>query len=221
MTQQERPVSAAVARRAELRERLLVAGRAAIEAGGLSSLKARDLAAAAGCAVGAIYTVFADLDELILAIGAGTLSALEGALESATGDAGAAADELSRLARGYLQFARAHETLWRALFEHRLGGRAVPAWFLEDQNRLFALIEAPLARLLPQEPPAARARLARSLFSAVHGVVFLGLEEKIAPTPAATLDAELERLVRAFAAGLAAESPAAQSPGSCAGSSSS
>jgi AcrR family transcriptional regulator len=214
MTEPQRGVSTTATRRADLRERLLAAGRAAIEAGGLHSLKARDLAASAGCAVGAIYTVFADLDELILEIGAGTLRALEGALEPATEHGGEPVDELSRLARGYLHFARAHEKLWRALFEHRLGGRAVPAWFLDDQNRLFALIEAPLARLLPQEPAVSRARLARSLFSAVHGVVSLGLEEKLAPTPAATLDAELDRLVRAFAAGLSA-----QSPGSCAGSS--
>ncbi|MBY6242253.1 TetR/AcrR family transcriptional regulator [Methylosinus sp. Sm6] len=219
MAEAQPSATGTAARRAELRERLLAAGRAAIEAGGLHSLKARDLAAAVGCAVGAIYTVFADLDDMILGIGAGTLAQLERALEPQQAPQQAReepVEELSRLARGYLDFARAHERLWRALFEHRLGGRAVPAWFLEDQNRLFTLIEAPLARLLPHEPAAARARLARTLFSAVHGVVSLGLEEKLAPTPAETLDAELDRLVRAVSAGLGA-----QSPGSCAGASSS
>lgn len=191
-------------RRAELRERLLSAGREAIAAGGLQNLKARDLAAAAGCAVGAIYNVFDDLDELILRIGSRTLARLAQVLAaSADGPSPDAADELVRLARGYLDFARAHKLLWRALFEHRLsGGRAVPSWFLEDQNRLFALLDAPLARLLPGEPAPARAQLARTLFSAVHGVVSLGLEEKLAPMPAETLDAQLECLVRAFAAGL-------------------
>jgi AcrR family transcriptional regulator len=205
MVEAQRSVPSTAARRADLRQRLLAAGRAAIEAGGLNSLKARDLAAAAGCAVGAIYTAFADLDELILAIGAGTLAALERSLEPPPGAPPAPVEELLRLARGYLAFARANEQLWRALFEHRLGGRAVPAWFLEDQNRLFALIEAPLARLLPDEPADSRARLARSLFSAVHGVVALGLEEKLSPTPAAALDAELTRVTRALAFGLARE----------------
>lgn len=190
-------------RRADLRERLLAAGREAIAAGGLQNLKARDLAASAGCAVGAIYNVFDDLDEMILRIGAGTLALLEQALTPAAGPSPNAADDLARLAQGYLRFARTHKMLWRALFEHRLSGaRPAPAWFLEDQNRLFVLLDAPLARLLPDEPAPARALLARTLFSAVHGVVSLGLEEKLAPMPAKTLDDQLEYLVRAFAAGL-------------------
>lgn len=191
-------------RRAALRERLLDAGERAIAAGGLQNLKARELAAEAGCAVGAIYNVFDDLDEMILRIGSRTLALLENTLAApAAGASPDAADDLARLAHGYLEFARTHKLLWRALFEHRLSGdRAVPSWFLEDQNRLFALLDAPLARLLPGEPAPARALLARTLFSAVHGIVSLGLEEKLAPMPAKTLDAQLERLARAFAAGL-------------------
>lgn len=189
------------ARRADLRERLVAAGRAAIADGGLQNVKARDLAAAAGCAVGAIYNVFDDLDGLILRVGADTLARLQRELASHGPDP-EPAEELVRLARGYLAFARDNKALWRALFEHRLaGGRAAPAWYLDDQSRLFALVEAPLARLLPDEPACSRALLARTLFSAVHGVVSLGLEEKLAPMSEATLDAELERLLRAFAGG--------------------
>lgn len=204
----ERPGAKTSARRADLRARLVAAGRAAVAEGGLQNLKARDLAAAAGCAVGAIYNVFDDLDDLILCIGADTLAQLEQGLAAPPGPAPEPAEELLRLACGYLSFARANKALWRALFEHRLaGGRAAPAWYLEDQSRLFTLVEAPLARLLPDEPASSRALLARTLFSAVHGVVSLGLEEKLAPMPEAILEAELERLVRAFAAGLTLPPP--------------
>ena len=199
----DRPAGKTSARRADLRERLVASGRAAIAEGGLQNLKARDLAATAGCAVGAIYNVFDDLDGLILRIGADTLARLERELAAPPGPVAEPADELLRLSLGYLTFARVNKALWRALFEHRLaGGRAAPAWYLDDQSRLFALVEAPLARLLPDEPASSRALLARTLFSAVHGVVSLGLEEKLAPMPEAALDAELERLVRAFAGGL-------------------
>ncbi|MGH6857278.1 MAG: TetR/AcrR family transcriptional regulator [Methylocella sp.] len=191
--------------RADLRERVLGAAEAAIAAGGLQNLKARNVAAEAGCAVGAIYNVFDDLDELILRVGARTRSLLEAALVGASlaPDGQTAADELVRLARAYLNFARMHKMRWRALFEHRMAdARPVPAWYAEDRNRLLLMLDAPLARLRPREPPEARALLARTLFSAVHGIVSLGLEERLAPMPPKTLNAQLEIVTRAFAAGL-------------------
>lgn len=192
-------------RRSPLRDRLLDAAQKTIATQGLGGLKARDLAAAAGCALGAIYTAFDDLDELILRVNARTLERLEAALDDAPG-ASTGADALLRLARAYLDFARREEPSWRALFEHRLAkGAAVPEWYAQARNRLFGRLEAPLAQFLPRKDAADRARLARTLFSAVHGVVSLGLEEKIADTPAALLDAELETLVKLFAAGLASE----------------
>lgn len=202
----ETKTEAGTERRAQLRERLVDIAAQTIAAQGLSGLKARELASAAGCALGAIYTAFDDLDELILRVNARTLARLEAALDTALGDA-EAAQALDALARAYLNFARAHEPSWRALFEHRLPrGVAVPEWYAEARNRLFGRLDAPLAQLLPGKNTIARAGLARTLFSAVHGVVALGLEEKIADTPPAVLDAQLEMLVRLLAAGLMMES---------------
>jgi AcrR family transcriptional regulator len=192
--------------RAKLRERLLLAAEAAISSGGVQGLKARDIARNAGCALGAIYNVFEDLDELILRVGARTLALLEAALVSKPAPGVDATDELVRLARAYLEFARAHKLRWRALFEHRLSeGRQAPHWFVADQDRLFLLLEKPLEALLSSELPQDRALLARTLFSAVHGIVSLGLEEKLTPMNAGALDEQLERMTRAFARGLNAK----------------
>jgi AcrR family transcriptional regulator len=188
-----------------LRERLLQAAETAVSTRGLAGLKARELSAAAGCALGAIYTAFDDLDELVLSVNLRTLERLERALDDALRDADPA-EALLSLARAYLDFARREEPSWRALFEHRLsGGAPVPDWYAEARNRLFGRLEAPLARLLPDQSPDQRARLARTLFSAVHGVVALGLEQKIADMTPETLDAQLETVVRLIAAGLAKE----------------
>ncbi len=188
-------------RRAQMRERVLEAAEAVISTKGLAGLKARDIAARAGCALGAIYTVFEDLDELILGVNQRTLARLEAALatpEEADGEA-----ELQRLARAYLGYARDEEPRWRALFEHRLPPeKPLPDWYARDRDRLFALAEAPLASLLPNEEPAARKLRARTLFSAVHGVVLLGLEEKLAPTSSRTLEAQLREFVAMMARGL-------------------
>lgn len=202
----ETKTEAGAERRAQLRDRLIDAAQETVAARGLAGLKARDLAASAGCALGAIYTAFDDLDELILRVNARTLARLEKALDAALGDA-EAGQALEALARAYLNFARAEEPSWRALFEHRLPqGTPVPAWYADARNRLFNRLDGPLAQLLPGKDVMARAGLARTLFSAVHGVVALGLEEKIADTPPAVLDAQLETLVRLLAAGLMMES---------------
>ena len=55
------------ARREDLRLKLLDLAEATIKQHGLSSLRARDLATAAECSVGAIYNVFNDLDGLVAA----------------------------------------------------------------------------------------------------------------------------------------------------------
>lgn len=201
----ETRTEAGAQRRTKLRERLLDVGRHSIAARGLAGLKARDLASEAGCALGAIYTAFDDLDELILRVNLSTLQRLGDALDAAL-RAAAPADALRALARAYLDFARREEPSWRALFEHRLsGGAPVPEWYADARNQLFSRLEAPLGALLPDRDADARARLARTLFSAVHGVVALGLEQKIAATPPEMLDAELDALVRLIAAGLERE----------------
>jgi len=202
------------ARRAKLRETLITAAERLIETQGLAGVKARTLAQAAGCALGAIYNVFPDLDALILAVSAHTLANLDAQLTPillrADGSPQAltpeeARSKLEALALAYLDFAAAHRASWRALFEHRLpAGKAMPEWMIADQARLFGKVEALLDPLIPNMAAAERSALARTLFSAVHGVVLLGLEEKLAPMPLDLLRRQLTELVAAMAVGLGA-----------------
>ena len=194
-------------RHAALRERLIDVAERIIAANGLAGLRARDLAREAGCAVGTIYNVFEHLDELILCVGLRTLAMLDtalGAVRSARpyGSTEDAADDLVRLALAYLEFAAEHTVRWRALFEHRMSeARPLPQWFVEQQHALFAQVERPLVTLLPELDPDARRTLARTLFSAVHGIVALGLEEKLESLPFPDLRDQLAATVRAIMAG--------------------
>src|ERR671932_555397 len=81
----------AIERRRRLRDALIAAAETMIRADGLGGLRARDLARAANCAVGAIYNVFHDLDALVLAVNAGTLDRIDAAIGRA-GKAGAASE---------------------------------------------------------------------------------------------------------------------------------
>jgi len=196
-------------RHAALRERLIDAAERIIAAEGLAALKARDIAHEAGCAIGMIYKLFAHMDELVLCVGVRTLAMLDVALTKAHsregGESGEeAVAELVRLAGAYLEFAARHTIRWRALFEHRMThSHALPEWFIERQHLLFAQLEQPLSALLPEFTPSARRVFARTLFSAVHGIVALGLEEKLVTLPLPNLSDQLAVTVRAIARGRA------------------
>ena len=194
-------------RYAALRTRLINAAERTIAERGLAALKARDLAAEAGCAIGTIYNVFEHLDELVLAVGSRTLAMLDAALEAARSrgpysSAEEAIADLVRLALAYLNFAARHQVRWRALFEHRISGaHSLPDGYVEQQRVLFAQVEGPLAMLLPGLDDEQRRVLARTLFCAVHGVVALGLEEKLVSLPLSDLRQQVVAIVRAIARG--------------------
>jgi AcrR family transcriptional regulator len=194
-------------RHAALRTRLIDAAERIIAAEGLAALKARDIAREAGCAIGMIYNLFDHMDELVLCVGSRTLTMLDAALAARSWPDGEASSEeavteLVRLACAYLEFAATHTIRWRALFEHRMThGRPLPDWFVEGQRQLFAQLERPLAALLPEFATNARRVFARTLFSAVHGIVALGLEERLVSLPMPDLCRQLVATVRAIAQG--------------------
>ncbi len=194
-----------------LRERLIGAAEAAIAAGGLTGIKARDLAHEVGCALGAIYTVFPDLDALIVAVNSRTLAMLGAHLQTVERGgpwqvqpgAPVAVARLVALAHAYLAFADKHRPRWRALFGYTVPpGQKVPAWHVEEQMQLFRFVDEPLRTLVPYIDDEGRALLARSLFSAVHGIVSLGLEEKFVAVPIAHLRQQLSVVISAAALGL-------------------
>lgn len=193
-----------------LRELLVNAAERQIAREGLPSVRARALAAEAGCAVGAIYNVVADIDELIFAVNERTLAELEQHLEAAVAVAGdparieVATERLAAMAGAYLDFAVENRMLWRAMFEHQIAaGREIPDSYRQAQTRLFGYVEAPLGVLLSQAPPARRVALARSLFSAVHGMVSLGLDEKLGAVALADLREQIAFMTKAMARGVA------------------
>src|ERR1043165_3571264 len=198
----------AVARRRKLRDALISAAERTIEKEGLGGMRARELAHKVGCAVGAIYNVFTDLDDLIVAVNALTLEQLEKTLtlagEKGSDPQAGAIKTLTHLALAYTDYAAANRRRWRALFDHRLAeDKEVPAWYQAQLARLFVYIEEPLRSLAPQMAPKERMQRARSLFSAVHGIVLIGLEEKLQSIPLSVVREQVTFMVETLAKGLA------------------
>ncbi|KRE06787.1 transcriptional regulator [Bosea sp. Root670] len=196
------------ARRDRQRDLLIDAAERAIAGKGLAGLKARELAQEIGCSLGAIYNLVADMDELVLRVGSRTLARLDAALNAASPPVSSqeqATEALVAVALAYSAFARDNLQLWRVLFEHRMAeGAVVPDWAVSEQMMMFRHILQPLGTLVPDRSAENRNLLGRTLFSAVHGVVAIGLEEKLIAVPRPELDRQIEGLVRLACRGLSA-----------------
>jgi AcrR family transcriptional regulator len=183
------------------RFQILEIARRIIATKGLRSLKVRDVAEAAGCSIGSVYNEFGDFDGVILTVNRETVQALTVRLGGVP-----AADpvrQLYGLAATYLEFFAEHANLLRALFEHRMeDDRPYPDDILQLVMDAFALMHPPLVRLLPNADDVQIALLSRTLFSAVHGIISLGLEERMVAVPPQMLRQQVEQFLDAHLAGL-------------------
>ncbi|MFK4489270.1 AcrR family transcriptional regulator [Bradyrhizobium sp. USDA 336] len=175
--------------------------RGIISAKGLRSLKVRDVAEAAGCSVGSVYNEFGDFDGVILTVNRETVQALTARLRAVPAED--PVRQLYGLAETYLDFFAAHANLLRSLFEHRMeDDRPYPDDILQMVMDAFALMHPPLVRLLPDADDVKIALLSRTLFSAVHGIISLGLEERMVAVPPQMLRQQIEQFVDTHLAGL-------------------
>src|SRR3954449_3910644 len=185
-----------------LRRHLLIEiARGLIAANGLRSLKVRDVADAAGCSIGSVYNEFGDFDGLILTVNRGTVQALTARLVAVPAED--PVRQLHGLAATYLEFATTRANLLRSLFEHRMeDDRPFPDDILQMVMQAFALMHPPLVRLLPNADDVQIALLSRTLFSAVHGIISLGLEERMVAVPPQMLRQQVDQFLDAHLAGL-------------------
>ncbi|PZO79327.1 MAG: TetR family transcriptional regulator [Mesorhizobium amorphae] len=194
------------ARREALRQVLIAEGEGLVAAQGLGALKARELAARAGCALGAIYTHFADLDALAALINARTLRRLEEAVAERFASLPDRNPKTALVALGttYAGFVRANPLLWSAIFElgFRQGNGAQAP--MDEHLRLLRLIAGALRPLLPGAEETILEHHARGLFSAVHGIVSLAEQRRFMAVADEAVEAEITFIVEAFCDGLAA-----------------
>jgi len=188
-------------KKSKRRALMLTIARRAIASKGLISLKVRDVADAARCSIGSVYNEFGDFDGLILTVNRQTVQALTANLVAVPADD--PVEQLHGLAATYLDFATTNPNLLRSLFEHRMeDDRPFPDDILQMVMQAFELMYPPLQRLLPGREPQEIALLARILFSAVHGIISLGLEERMVAVPPEALRQQLAQFVDTHLAGL-------------------
>ena len=188
-------------KRAALRERLLDTAEAQIASGGIVALRARDLATEAGCALGAIYSVFSDLGDIAVAINRRSLEQMTGQMAASVRglDDEAPTDRLITLAQAYLDYAESEGHRWRTIFSIGLSSSNDEPGFDQAIAPIIALFAAPLAELSLKSSASKTDTAARTLFAAVHGLITLGLEPRLAVLERRKLEKRIARVVTALA----------------------
>lgn len=186
----------------DLRARAVAVARVAVAEGGLAALNARRIAGELGCAVGSLYNLFIDLDDLILHVAASVLDDM-GADLFAPGLPAAPTEALTEVARRYIRFARTRGPLWAMVFEHRAShDRPTPEWQWARVAGLKEKVRA-IAGPLFAECAASDAEAAIDvLWASVHGIAALSQQNKLSMVTAEDAEGLAERLVTGFLAGL-------------------
>lgn len=188
-----------------LKEDLITASERIIRSQGLPALTARSLASEVKCAVGTIYNVFDDLDDLIVEVNGMTLSRLIPVLTAARKDEASVEDQLMALAFSYIRFISEEKNLWTALMQHHLPeGRTLPDWYLPKLGKLFVQIELSISPLFAEDNPEDKVRSARILWSNLHGLCSLVLSDKLDLVSGDNIETLAEDMVHTYLAGIKA-----------------
>ena len=172
-----------------LREALLRAAEAALEARGASMVSLRELSRVVGVSHTSPRRHFADKQALLDALAQTGFQRLDASLARASEGRGRnSAARFTNLAQVYVEFALKHPALWALMFEakHRPGA---PRNLLEASDAAFSHIPAILkagqaaGEIVEGDPP----RLSLTLSAALQGLVTISTDGKFKGVPLETL----------------------------------
>lgn len=195
--------------RDETSERVLAIAATLIAEGGAANLKARTIAQQAGIAVGTIYNLFGDLDQVQGQVNMRLLDALGDAGDRTVArlNASGVADTRERLfalSRTYLEFVQANAVSWAALLAFSPARMAKGQQAYEQRlDTLFEIIASVLADDESLVLDNAKRRLtARVLWSSVHGIVINGASRRQQSRQGEGVWDQIDLLVTTFLKGL-------------------
>ena len=189
----------------EMRTRLVDAACAIMGEEGADGVKARALATRAGIAVGSVYNLFADLDEVVRAANGRTyddLYAVETeALETARAAGEDPREQMLALAHAYLEFVKDNQRRWQGVLSfNRRQTVAPPRWYLEKEIELFRIIERAIEPLPGAADPTRRRLTARALWASIHGIVTIAVANGFLMQPIEDVWEQIKIIVNAVAA---------------------
>ncbi len=195
--------------REELKELALKSAEELLNDKSARELSTRQIATKMGYTVGTLYQVFKNLPDLLLHVNARTLKilhddclALDLEASSKNNTKKNAQINVLTYANVYLQFAHAHPKLWELIFDNSiLNDDALPDWYLSQVNALFSLIETQLKEIQPDLTELEITKATRVLWSSVHGICTLSINNNLFAHSACSSEELIESLIVNFISG--------------------
>ncbi|MDH5639628.1 MAG: WHG domain-containing protein [Nitrospinota bacterium] len=184
----------------DLKNKLVLVAVQIVQKEGYAGLNVRRAASMAGCAIGMVYKIFDNMDDLAIHVNADTLDRLNDALARpcSSDDPKEAVQEL---ADRYIIFSRDNFNLWSMLFEHRME-RPLPDWFRQKIAQNFGHVEKAMAPLIASGP-AVSADHAKVLWASLHGICSLSITGKLDTVGAQSASTLAVEMINNYMAGLA------------------
>ncbi len=143
------------------------------------TLSLRALAREVGCAPSTLLKLYGSFNNLLQHVNIQTLAQLREVIEPLFGEA-SPEQRLTALARAYWQFAQRDAFRWQLLFDYPLAQEGELDQRQNDMiEGLFLRVEATLKEYQPALGDLEARRLGRTLWGSVHGLVLLGLNERL------------------------------------------
>ncbi len=168
------------------------------------TLSLRSLARDVGCAPSTLLKLYGSFGNLLQHVNIESLARLRSAIDPLL-DEPAPDERLKALARAYWTFARDDPFRWQLMFDYPLAQEGELDRRQNDMiEALFLRVEATLKEYRPTLGDLEARRLGRTLWGSVHGLVQLGLNERLGHWQGEPLEVEelLDQLLTTLLAGL-------------------
>lgn len=192
-----------------LHAQVMAASDAWLDTQPVHKLSLRFLAREVGCAPSTLLKLYGSFGNLLQHVNLETLARLHQAVAPLLDEPSPEA-RLKELAMAYWQFARSDAYRWQLLFDYPLAQEGELDRRQSDMiEGLFQRVEGSLKEYQPNLGEAEARRLARTLWGSVHGLVQLGLNERLGYWQSEPLEVKelLEQLLTTMLNGLCVDRP--------------
>ncbi|MDN3610462.1 TetR/AcrR family transcriptional regulator [Vibrio ostreicida] len=141
-------------------------------------LSLRKVANMIGYVPSTLVNVFGNYNLLLLHAVAQTLDELAEEAKRVVSQSHNTKTALYELAYCYHDFAQRSPHRWQLIFEHNMNGETLPEWQAERINNMTSMLEQLLQATAPQRSTAEVLQASRVLWSGVHGITLLSVDDK-------------------------------------------